>query len=31
MTKRNPSSGPRKRSGNAASKIAVSLSYDSGY
>ena len=26
-----PSSGPRKRSVNAASKAAVSLSYDSGY
>jgi hypothetical protein len=27
----NPSSGPRKGSVNAASKTAVSLSYDSGY
>ncbi len=31
MTKLNPSSGPRKRSVNAASKTAVSPSYDSGY
>jgi transposase len=30
-TKLNPSPGPRKRSANAASKAAVSLSYDSGY
>ena len=30
-TKPSPSSGPRKRSVNAASKAAVSLSYDSGY
>jgi len=31
MTKLSPSSGPRKRSVNAASKTAVSPSYDSGY
>ncbi|ABE64841.1 hypothetical protein Nham_4638 (plasmid) [Nitrobacter hamburgensis X14] len=30
-TKPSPSSGPRKRSVNVASKAAVSLSYDSGY
>ena len=30
-TKLSPSSGPRKKSGNDASKAAVSLSYDSGY
>jgi len=30
-TKLNPSSGPRKKSDNDASKAAVSLSYDSGY
>src|SRR5256885_9321306 len=30
-TKPSPSSGPRKRSGNAVSKAAVSLSSDSGY
>jgi hypothetical protein len=31
MTKPSPSSGPRRESINAASRIAVSLSSDSGY
>src|ERR1700730_9878617 len=31
MNRLSPSSGPRKRSGNAVSKANVSLSYDSGY